>query len=658
MSDRATEDEIMDETRRFGQALAAAAHRHAVATTWLEKRLARKQVSRLMRGQHRDEQHTRAQHRKFTTNAVDWYRQHSLAVAERAADPRTGVQQRERDMAALARHRVELQHRILTDPHLSETQRGIALDGVEAVTEFPRFKLGNLYAPGRRVVGMDALRYRAHVARVRTELGIDRFQRGATQRGTAQQRAELISAASGGAALRPRPEQGRAEATPQPPQPVQGSKAEQAPVAPGPQRLSLAQTEWVHKLRAAQLNWDAKAPAARDRLALQVLDDQRQFAARNGALAGLSPERISYELEHAQANSRFTSSVSSSSEQGSYTDRGFHATEQEAAEWTQRVVTETDWNAGVSLRVAVRERGNATPLRQAEGSPDRIRARISRWTRNPERAQQQASGGADNALAELRNRHRFSIEHNADLAEQNARLTRQLTAVTADRDQLAAAVADRTTPQRPAGTRDARVQENLASIRDNVNGLRTDRQARRERNAESDRERVAAIRRNAATAQPQTAEAARVREWALSATDAELLRGYRAEGRDGKPGTVLGETVHKAGEQESAARDRIADDAAYRPSNGQLDQELAELRADRDRLRGERDEAVAKLAERTPPEQRFGSAERQAQAARETDREPDGDGQPGTPVKKSALAAHRGRNALIRNGAERDGFDR
>ncbi|MEV0331891.1 hypothetical protein [Nocardia sp. NPDC050717] len=64
--------------------------------------------------------------------------------------------------------------------------------------------------------------------------------------------------------------------------------------------------------------------------------------------------------------------------------------------------------------------------------------------------------------------------------------------------------------------------------------------------------------------------------------------------------------------------------------NADLTRQLATMIAERDQalaeaktLRGERDEAVRKLAERTPAEKRYGSAERQAAQARETAARPD-----------------------------------
>ncbi|MFC8048066.1 hypothetical protein [Nocardia sp. NPDC057353] len=688
MSDRATEDEIMDEAKRFGHALAAAAQRHAVATTWLEKRLARKQVSRLMRAQHRDEQRTRAARRKFATESVDRYRQHSLGVAERAADPRTGAEQRTRDLAALGHHRRELQQWLLTEPHLTETQRGIALDGVEAVTEFPQFKLGNSYAPGRRITGMDALRYRAHVARVRAEHGIGRFQRGTA----ATDRARVTAAATGGAARGPATEQSRTAAAAALGGPVSASGANSSPpqtpatptatdrpipAAPGPQQLGLLQQEWVHKLRAAQLAWNAQAPSARDGYTLRILDDRRQDAARQAADAGVSSERIAHELEYAAENSRYTSTLTSSSEHGSYTTRGLHATEQEAAAWVNRVAVESRWKDGVTLRASVSERGGDRPLRHTRGSVNQVRARTTSWTtRTPERGQQRTTtttstgaGDVDGAeLQELRTRHRLSIEHNADLAEQNARLTRQLTAVTADRDQLAAAVADRGTERRPATERPSTERPRTGRVRRSG--------PRPARHAQTEREFVAMTRRNAAEAEPQTAQAERARSWALSATDEELMAWGRGNGMLNTPGprtvgmnrdarktrVAGGDTGQAAGEQESAAvRDRVATDPVYRPGPAQPDPELAELRADRDRLRGERDEAVAKLARHTAPEQRFGSPERQAQAARDA-----ATGQAGAPesgtdrdLPDSALAEYQPSSiAEMARGHQRNGMAR
>lgn len=92
--------------------------------------------------------------------------------------------------------------------------------------------------------------------------------------------------------------------------------------------------------------------------------------------------------------------------------------------------------------------------------------------------------------------------------------------------------------------------------------------------------------------------------------------------------------------------------------NAALIRQLTAMTAERDRLLGERDEAVQKLAERTPADQRYGSPERQAEQAKAAaNRRAPEDG-----AGRSALADYEpGRtlaDAVARNGAERDGLER
>jgi hypothetical protein len=69
----------------------------------------------------------------------------------------------------------------------------------------------------------------------------------------------------------------------------------------------------------------------------------------------------------------------------------------------------------------------------ADGGVEHVTARTTEWSRSePGR---QDSG--ETALEELTNRYRLSIEHNVELSDQNARLTRELTALRADREQVA-----------------------------------------------------------------------------------------------------------------------------------------------------------------------------------------------------------------------------
>lgn len=76
--------------------------------------------------------------------------------------------------------------------------------------------------------------------------------------------------------------------------------------------------------------------------------------------------------------------------------------------------------------------------------------------------------------------------------------------------------------------------------------------------------------------------------------------------------TELGEKVLDARQQHKSVADQLA----------QRGQELTDVHAELAQVRGERDAAVRKLIEHTPPQQRYGSPERQAQQARPTPQTP------------------------------------
>ncbi|MEV6388898.1 hypothetical protein [Nocardia xishanensis] len=176
MSDRSVEDEIAAEARKFGHSMAQLLRLHAQAGTWLERRKLRKQISRTLREQRRQEEADRGHQLVWTEQTIDRYRAHSLAVADRASDPSVDHARRYRDAQALTRHAQELRARIVTNARLTEVERGIALDGVDAATTFPQFETdgGRLFSGAHKVRGIEALRYRAQVARTREALGVDR----------------------------------------------------------------------------------------------------------------------------------------------------------------------------------------------------------------------------------------------------------------------------------------------------------------------------------------------------------------------------------------------------------------------------------------------------------------------------------------------------
>ncbi|MGV9676373.1 hypothetical protein ACWDSJ_13920 [Nocardia sp. NPDC003482] len=165
MSDRSVEDEILTEASRFGSAMVAAVQRHAQAANWLERRRARRDISRLVRDERRREERLRAQHLTWTNQAVDRYRAHADVVARRATDPAIDGEQRARDARSLAAHRDDLAEMFVGNERLTRTEQGIALDGLDAATMFPEYKTGNLFARAHKVKGIEALHYRARVAR-------------------------------------------------------------------------------------------------------------------------------------------------------------------------------------------------------------------------------------------------------------------------------------------------------------------------------------------------------------------------------------------------------------------------------------------------------------------------------------------------------------
>ncbi|MGQ4620012.1 hypothetical protein [Nocardia sp. R7R-8] len=165
MSDRSPEDEMIAEARKFARSLPELTRLHAQARSFLERRKIRKQISRTLREQRREAEVMRKHQLTWTSQAIDRYRVHVQAVAARANDPRVDHDRRARDAHALAEHRNRLAGGFIGNEHLTRTEQGIALDGLDSATIFPHFEVGNLFAKAHKVRGIDALRYRAHVAR-------------------------------------------------------------------------------------------------------------------------------------------------------------------------------------------------------------------------------------------------------------------------------------------------------------------------------------------------------------------------------------------------------------------------------------------------------------------------------------------------------------
>ncbi|MET9025625.1 hypothetical protein ABZW96_08360 [Nocardia sp. NPDC004168] len=165
MTDRSPEDEMIAEARKFARSLPELTRLHAQARNFLERRKIRKEISRTLREQRREAEVMRKHQLTWTGQAIDRYRVHVQAVAARANDSSVDHDRRARDAHALAEHRNRLARGFIGNEHLTRTEQGIALDGLDSATIFPHFQVGNLFAKAHKVRGLDALRYRAHVAR-------------------------------------------------------------------------------------------------------------------------------------------------------------------------------------------------------------------------------------------------------------------------------------------------------------------------------------------------------------------------------------------------------------------------------------------------------------------------------------------------------------
>ncbi|MGW4329687.1 hypothetical protein ACWEKR_27805 [Nocardia sp. NPDC004573] len=561
MSDRSPEDEMIAQARQFSAAMRTAMQRHAQAANWLERRRARKEISRLVRTERREQQKSRTNHLSWTNQAVDRYRVHAQAVAQRANDPRVDHDRRARDARALVEHRDRLAVQFIGDGHLTRTEQGIALDGLDAVTVFPEYKTGNLFARAHKVKGLEALHYRARVARetVNVNRYADReraeWQQGLDAAHRANAEEALLARIDAAQTDRHRYTAAMTWTDPD------GGKLTESRAFATPHTA----TDWLQR-NIRRTSWsdgtalEVQATDARSDGAVlyshqgspEDVDDivaKREAVLRDRTLAGRvhrDQPAQAREVEQApeqQEELRFGSTVTYLPENANQVvhERGEHATEADSARWTAQQLAVIRPAPGTTVHVAASEtssEGHEDPVFRAQGGRSMVADEVTQWRESIERVSsaqergeqqppasvvqivaerhrlaedlaqrgreiEQLSGQLterDKKLAELTTRHGLSIEHNNELTEQNARLTRQLTQVTTERNDVVSALAER------------------------------------------------------------------------------------------------GGEVYA------------------------LSQELEQVTGQRDQLRFERDEAVAKLAERTPAQERFGSPERQAEQARQAPR--------------------------------------
>ncbi|MEU4811886.1 hypothetical protein AB0H20_22005 [Nocardia fluminea] len=415
MSERPVEDEIMDQARHFGRALMSLASQHGRAVSWIEQRRIRKEISLALRQQRRAEFVQRQLDKIHTERNVEQYRSHVQAVRQRSNDPSVDLERRYRDQLALRAHAADLQQAVLDGRRLTPVEQGIALDGIDSATAFPGHTPKRaMFAGAKRVKGIDALRYRANVARTREALPGRRAE--IAQRRYNDRNSEY---------------------------PVGGPWA---PLPPAAREGTQSEKERaVQRLRRAQLDWDLNAPTA-DADALRAYDRAVRGAVAGASEVGVSVNRIVWERSHAVENSQFSASVYSMRPGATRAEvtQTLHPSGREAAEWTHRTVTSTNWVPKVALKAVIHERGAEAPARVVDGSYAQVSAGTREWppsrkrattTQEPTPPAAPSSGDSDR-LAEVEKQLKTIAEDRDRLMSKVSMLQRGMDAVTANRDEM------------------------------------------------------------------------------------------------------------------------------------------------------------------------------------------------------------------------------
>ncbi|WP_280422137.1 hypothetical protein [Nocardia carnea] len=423
MSERPVEDEIMDEARRFGHSMARLMRMHAQANGWLEKRKVRREISLEMRKQRRTEQAERVHHKVWTAQMIHRYQVAAQARYERWSDPQTSREQLRRDNDAAARHIDELRERIVGNTRLTEVERGIALDCLESARMWPykKDRTPEMLARAPKVRGLEALRYRAVLARETEWIQRRRWERETAQRdlGVATERQEPVW---------------QHQIQPQ-------QVGQEIPRPTG--ELDLAQQDAVQKIRHA---------------VLENQPDQLRAAGDSAVRVGLTPQRVQWEMQTAEVNSKYVSEVSALRNGSVTTWRTYSPTEAEAAQWAAHNTRTGNWVPGVQLTATVRERGNQAPIRLADGGVEHVTDATRSWRDAMERpakpqreeirhtaidrgtvtTEAERDQGAPNAeqLAEIEARIRKLADEQEKRDRKISVLQRSVDAVTADRDNL------------------------------------------------------------------------------------------------------------------------------------------------------------------------------------------------------------------------------
>ncbi|BCK57397.1 hypothetical protein [Nocardia wallacei] len=374
-------DQMGREASRFVVSMRQALLQLAQAVSWRERHRIKQDIRRQWREQLRAQEEMRRMALQSTAKMLDGYRRYAAEVNARAADPRTDAGQRQQDRTALGRRYSDMEDRILRSNALTTTEQGIALDGLAAATRFPEYELGNLFGPARKVKGIDALRYRAQVARAQAAAGIERQP--AYQRPPAPPQVTWTPPQHSHAAPGPRrngPDSGDRVTAETATRPVQTTTGTPSPPGTNQRRAADApltgeQAEAVQEIRLAQAHWTWYSPHA-DADGRAELDAARRTAAARAKQAGLTEEDITREFNTAAANSRIETAVRTVD---GHHRLGLHPTEADAAAWAARTVSAMPSGPDHPIQVTATERGSEEPLFTVEGASGFVTDEVTAW---------------------------------------------------------------------------------------------------------------------------------------------------------------------------------------------------------------------------------------------------------------------------------------
>jgi hypothetical protein len=203
------------------------------------------------------------------------------------------------------------------------------------------------------------------------------------------------------------------------------------------------QQEAVQGLRRAEIEFGRARPGE--------LPNQSALAHRNAAYynalsRGLTKEQAEWEIANVAANSRSQTTISYQGRDGQVRRvHGYHASEAEAAVWADRKLRTGDWAPDTQVRATSIERGHDRPYWSAGGDLTQVQDQARDWRNDTDPVSGSGTGHAAGQQVseqdQLRKQHRLSVDHNAELADQNANLTAQLTEVIGDNQKLADRIA-------------------------------------------------------------------------------------------------------------------------------------------------------------------------------------------------------------------------